>query len=282
MRRMLLTAALALGVTAFASAQQQGSASAQQQGSASAQQQGSTSAQQQGSASAQPGPKVKSQKELQALQAVQSATDPNQRLTAIENVLENFTDTEYKPLLLDMAIQTAQQINDPAKVEVYSERALKENPKDVSAQLALATTTLQGTKEFDLDKEQKLAKVDKYANGAIDSLKTAPSPNPQLTDAQWQEAKKQMTAEAYAALGGAAALRKKFDVAITNYKTAADADPQPAVLVRLADAYSQGNQPDAAISTCDRVLAMSDAQPQVKQVAEQVKARAQKAKSGAK
>ena len=229
----------------------------------------------------QPGPKVKSQKELEALQKVQTATDPQQRIQAIDNVLQNFADTEYKHLLLDMAIQTAQQTNDPAKVEFYADRALKDDPKDVTAQLAIASSTIQGTKEFDLDKEQKLTKAEKYANSAIDSLKTASPPNPQLTDAQWQEAKKQMTAEAYASLGAAALLRKKYDVAITNYKTAADTDPEPVVLARLANAYNEAKQPDAAITTCDRVLAMADAPPAVKQYVEQQKARAEKAKTTA-
>ena len=230
---------------------------------------------------AQPaGPKVKSQKELEALQKVQTATDPQARLQAIDNVLENFADTEYKHLLMDMAIQTAQQANDPAKVEVYSERALKDDPKDATAQLAVASTTVQGTKEFDLDKEQKLTKADKYATSAIESLKTAPSPNPQMTDAQWQEAKKQMTAEAYADLGASAILRKKYDVAVTNLKTAADTNPDPVILVRLANAYNEAKQPDSAVTTCDKVLAMSDAQPQVKQIAQQEKARAEKLKAG--
>ncbi|MFZ0591673.1 MAG: tetratricopeptide repeat protein [Bryobacteraceae bacterium] len=227
----------------------------------------------------QQGPKPKSQKELQALQQVQAATTPQARMTAIDNVLENFTDTEYKHILLDMAIQSAQQANDPAKVEFYGERALKDDPKDVTAQLALASSTIQNTKEFDLDKEQKLAKAEKYANDSLEALKTAPSPNPQMPDAQWQEAKKQMAAEAYADLGASAALKKKYDVALTNYKTAAENDPEPAILVRLASAYNEAKQPDNAITTCDRILAMNDAPPQVKQIAQQIKATAQKSKT---
>lgn len=228
----------------------------------------------------QAGPKVKSQKELDALKKVQAAATPEERLTAIDGVLENFTDTEYKHILLDMAIQTAQQTGDAAKTEVYAERALKEDPKDATAQLAIASTTIQGTKEFDLDKEQKLAKAEKYANSALESLKTESAPNPQLTPEQWAEAKKQMAAEAYASLGAAAALRKKYDVALTNYKTAAEQDPDPVILVRLANAYNQASQPDNAITTCDRILAMSNVPPQIKQIAQSEKAKAEKAKSG--
>src|SRR5690242_17665449 len=167
MKRYVLAVTAALALTSFGFAQQQ--PAQQQQGGAPAQ---------------QAGPKVKSQKELDALKKVQGATTPQERLDAIDGVLENFTDTDYKHILLDMAIQTAQQLRDPAKVETYAERALKDDPKDATAQLAIASSTLQGTKEFDLDKEQKLTKAEKYANSALESLKTEAAPNPQMTDAQ--------------------------------------------------------------------------------------------------
>jgi tetratricopeptide (TPR) repeat protein len=225
------------------------------------------------------GPKPKSQKELQALQKVQAATTPTDRMAAIDNVLENFTDTDYKHILLDMAIQSAQQARDPAKVEFYADRALKDDPKDATAQLAIASATVENTKEYDLDKDQKLAKVEKNANAAIESLKTEASPNPQLPADQWEQMKKAMTAEAYADLGQAALLQKKYDVAIQHYKTAADQDPEPAILIRLASAYNQAKQPDNASATCDRILAAPNLTPQIKQLAQQVKADAQKLKA---
>jgi tetratricopeptide (TPR) repeat protein len=237
--------------------------------------------QQPGQQAQQPaGPKPKSQKEVDALQKVQQATDPEARIAAIENVLENFSDTEYKLILLEMATQSAQQANDLPKVIVYGERTLQADPKNATAELAIASATVQNTKEFDLDKEQKLTKADKDAHDAIDSLKTAPAPNPQMTDAQWQESKKQMTAEAYATLGASASLRKKYDQAVTYYKTAADTDASPVILARLAHAYNQAKQPDNAITTSDRVLAMSDAPPAVKSFVQQEKAQAEKAKGG--
>lgn len=264
MKNYLLAVTAALALTSFVSAQQQ---PAQQPG-------------QQAAPAQQAGPKVKSQKELDALKKVQAATTPQERLDAIDGVLENFNDTEYKHILLDMAVQTAQQVRDPAKVETYAERALKEDPKDATAQLAIASTTIQGTKEFDLDKEQKLTKAEKYANSALDSLKSESAPNPQMTPEQWQEAKKQMSAEAHANLGAISSLRKKYDEALTHYKTAADEDPDPVILVRLANAYNEAKQPDNAITTADRILAMNDAPPQIKQIAQSEKAKAEKAKGG--
>lgn len=231
---------------------------------------------------AQAGPKPKSQKEVQALQKVQQATNPEDRIKAIDEVLENFADTEYKPLLLQMAVESARQANDYPKVLVYGDRALQADPKSYTAMLAIASATVQNTKEFDLDKDEKLAKVQKYANGAIEELKTAPSPNPQITGPQWDQEKKQLTAEAYADLGACGILQKKYDVAINNYKSAADLYPNPVILVRMANAYNEAKQPDNAIAAADKVLAQPDAPPQVKQFAQQEKARAEKAKTAAK
>ena len=46
------------------------------------------------------------------------------------------------------------------------------------------------TRENDLDKEEKLTQGGEVRQEAIDNVKTAPKPNPQITDAQWEEGKK--------------------------------------------------------------------------------------------
>ncbi|MBV9612802.1 MAG: hypothetical protein JO091_10025, partial [Acidobacteriaceae bacterium] len=59
----------------------------------------------------QAGPKPKSQKEVDALQKVQAAVQAGNydaELQAINYVLENFADTEYKNMLLNMAVDAAQ------------------------------------------------------------------------------------------------------------------------------------------------------------------------------
>ena len=51
-------------------------------------------------------------------------------------------------------------------------------------------------------------------------------------------------------------------------------------MVRLASAYSTAGKYDEAVATIDKVLAMPDVHPQVKQVASAEKARALTAKAG--
>lgn len=80
-----------------------------------------------------------------------------------------------------------------------------------------------------------------------------------------------MTAEAHNGLGMLALLSKKYDVAITEFKTASDTDPQPAYLVRLASAYESSGKHAEAIAMCDKVLADPQLHPTIKQVATNIK-----------
>ena len=110
--------------------------------------------------------KPKSQKEQAAIVAVQVASTPDARIAAIENVLTNFADTEFKVALLQMAVQSEQQKNDYAQIVFYCERLLKADPKNAFALVTLASETARHTRENDLDKDEQLTKVDKWAKDA--------------------------------------------------------------------------------------------------------------------
>lgn len=223
-------------------------------------------------------PKVKSQKEAEAVNAIFQAQDPDARIAAVENLLTKFADTEFKATALYIATMSAQQKNDFEKTVIYAERTLEADSKHYPAMLILASNIAQRTREFDLDKEEKLARAEKLATQAGEILKTAPKMNPQLTDEQWEQAKKDFEAQKLETLGMIAMVRKKYDVAIQNYKQAVETTGDPATMVRLAQAYNQAGKYDDAISTAERVLAAADVHQQIKQVAAAEKARALSAK----
>jgi len=204
-------------------------------------------------------PKPKSKDEYDALMAIQNATTADARLAAIDNLLTKFADTEFKPQVLLMAAATAQQKNDYEKMTIYAERTIEADPQNFQAMLMLAAGIAQHTREFDLDREEKLAKASKYAEQAMAAIPNATKPA-QFTDEQWAAVKKDSTADAHAALGQCAVVRKKYDVAVQEYKTAVDsaATPEPANIVRLANAYNLMKQPDAAMATLDRLKTMTD------------------------
>src|SRR5579864_9144391 len=87
------------------------------------------------------GPKPKSNKEVAALNAINAAPTVDEKLKAIDNVLTNFKDTEFKPMLLDMALQLEAQKGDYAQVMTYGEQILDKDPKNVPALVTMAAET---------------------------------------------------------------------------------------------------------------------------------------------
>ena len=226
--------------------------------------------------------KVKSKGEGEALQAVFKTTTADERIKAAQSALIKYADTEFKPLLLLTIAQSYQMKGDSDNTIIYAERVLKEgDPKSYEAMLMLAETYAQRTREFDLDKEEKLAKVDKLANDALEALKTAGKPNPNVTDEQWNGALKEYNARAHQALGLSAMIRKKYDVAITEFKTSVEmGGGDPATQVRLASAYDAAGKYDEAIAILDKLMAQADLNPTIRQFAQAERVRAMQAKGG--
>ena len=205
----------------------------------------------------------------------------DERIAAAQNVLAKFADTEFKPLMLLTIAQSYQAKGDSDNTIVYAERVLKEgDPKNYEALLLLAESYAQRTREFDLDKEDKLAKADKYANDALEALKTAQKPNPQIPDDQWNSIKKDLVARGHQALGLSAMVRKKYDVAIAEFKTAVDGSdkPEPATQVRLASAYDAAGKYDDALPILDKLMAQPDLHPAIRQFAQAERVRAMQGK----
>jgi tetratricopeptide (TPR) repeat protein len=227
--------------------------------------------------------KPKSKGEIDALQAVQNATNNDDRLKAIDNVLTKFADTEYKAVLLSMALQTAQQKNDFVQITNYAERILEGDPKNALAQGTLAFETARRIRENDLDKEEQLAKAEKYADQALANAPTLAKPQSNITDADWDVRKKDIVSQAHESKGMVANIRKKRDVAVQEFKAAVDATPtpDPATVVRLGQAYMDAGQYDDAVASFDKAIALPNALAQVKDVAGQKKAEALKKKAAA-
>ena len=213
---------------------------------------------------------------------VQAQSSPDALIAAAEDLLTKYADTQFKDIALALEAEAYKQKGDWAKAEIYAGRALEANPKNYQAALTAGELIVQHTRDTDLDKDDKLAQAEKDLKQAIESVKAATKPTPNVTDQQWAEFQKGITAQATSDLGLAAMTRKKYDDAIANFKAAADNDPQGAYLVRLASAYESAGKYDDAIATCDKLLAQPDLNPRIKTITENLKAAATRAKGPAK
>lgn len=227
--------------------------------------------------------KVKSKKELDAIQAIFSATDHDGRIAAANNLITGFADTDYKATALYLAAESYNAKGDRENAVVYAERCLEADPQFYGAMLLVARTTAGGTKEFDLDKEEKLSRAEKLAKQVQEMLPTAPKPKPDLPDDQWAQIKKDFEAQTYEILGLSLSVRKKCDESAAAFKKASELEIQadPAVFVRMGAEYSKCSKYDDAIAAFDKALADPQAPAQVKKVALDEKMRAQQRKSAA-
>ena len=187
-------------------------------------------------------PAPKSQKELDALNAMFQAADNDGRIKAANELLTKFADTDFKGLALYMITNSYNEKKDTTNTIVYGERVVEADGKSAlgaHARVMIATSLAMTTKEFDFDKEEKLGRADKLSKEAVEVIKTAAKFNPALTDEQWNQAKNGYTAEAYVALGMTATVRKNWADAIANYKLSVEADPSnSATFVRLGAAQA--------------------------------------------
>jgi tetratricopeptide (TPR) repeat protein len=201
----------------------------------------------------------------------QAQGNPDAMIKAAQDLLTNVADTTFKEQALYLMAIGYQQKNDLVNAEIYARKVVEEYPKNFQAGLMLGGILAQRTRENDLDREEKLKEAEKHLNNTIEALKTATKPNPALTDQQWEDGKKFITAEAHNSLGLVALTRKKFDVAITEFKAANEGDPQPAYQVRLASAYQMSGNNAEAVAIVDKLLTDPQLHPQIKAVAQSVK-----------
>jgi tetratricopeptide (TPR) repeat protein len=170
-------------------------------------------------------------------------------------------------------VQAEQQKNDYAQIVFYADRLLKADPKNAFALVTLASETARHTRENDLDKDEQLAKVDKWAKDAIEAAKVMPKLRADIPDADWEGFKKDMEAQSYEAMGMADVVRKNYDGAATNYKEALStgATPNPATMVRLAQVYMNTGKLDNAVFTLDKAISSPNVPDQVKTIAQNMK-----------
>lgn len=228
-------------------------------------------------------PAPKSQKEAEAIMAMFQAPDAQARIKTAMDLITKFADTEFKATAFYVAAVSARELGDMDNMIVYSEKALDSDKQNYGAMLLLASGLAQRTREFDLDKEEKLGRSEKLAKEAISIVGTAPKPNPQVTDEQWEAGKKDFVAQGYETLGLAAMVRKNYPACAENFALAVQNSVQsdPAVLVRQANCLKMAKKYDEALAALDKALADPNAHPQVKQVATQEKIEINKLKAAA-
>jgi tetratricopeptide (TPR) repeat protein len=208
------------------------------------------------------GQQPKSQEELDALIALQNAQAPDDRIAAAEKLLTNFKDTEFKETANYVLMLAHQQKNDFENMLLFGERVLSINPDNTGALISLANAIPMRTREFDLDKDEKLAKAEDFAKRALTLIPNLEKPNPEMPDDQWLMAKKDFMASVYESLGLVAMKRKSYDTAEEQFRKSLEigAEQPAAGFFYLGQALKEQGKNEEAINALDQAIARGDFQ----------------------
>jgi len=227
------------------------------------------------------GPGPKSKEEVQAVTALfQSQTQAaDDEIKAAEALLTKFADTDYKAIALEIEAEAYQRKNDNEKAITYGEQALQADPKNYDADNLLANILAATTRDTDLDKDEKLAKAEKYAHDAMDALQAGKPPLfAKATDAAWAKTVAGAESLSWQALGNVALVRKKTDEAIADFEKGVAVNPDPILMIRTGRALLAAKKPDEAITWFQKAIDSPDIPPNIKNIAQNDKDRAQKSK----
>jgi tetratricopeptide (TPR) repeat protein len=208
------------------------------------------------------GQQPKSQKEVDALIALQNAQTADERIAAAEKLLTDFKDTEFKETANYVLMLAYQQKNDFENMLLYGELVLSINPDNTGALVSLANAIPMRTREFDLDKDEKLAKAEDFAKRALTLIPNLSKPNPDMPDDQWLMAKKDFMASVYESLGLISMKRKSFDTAEEQFRKSLEvgAEQPAAGFFYLGQALKEQGKNEEAIAALDQAIAKGDFQ----------------------
>ncbi len=203
------------------------------------------------------GPEPKSQEELDALMAVQSSTTAEDRITTATKFLGDFPETEFKEFGNYMLMLSYQQTNDFENMLLYGERTLELNADNVGTLLQLAFAIPTRTREFDLDKNEKLAKAEDFGKRALTLIPNMQKMDPSLTDEAWLMTKKDFMSQGNESLGMIALKRKDFPLAeemLQKALTLAGEQTGPTFYYLAESLHGQGKK-DEAMNAIDKSIA---------------------------
>ena len=205
-------------------------------------------------------PQFKSQEELDAFMQVQSAVTPDARAAAGTAFLSKYPKSDAVGLASYMVMLSYQQLNDFDNMLLYGEMVLESKPAPgvkTGTLISLANAIPTRTREFDLDKEEKLAKAEDFAKQAMNLIPTIEKMDPNLTDDQWLETKMDFMSQCHEAIGSVMLKRQDYTAAEASMRKALEMSPspQPFTMYQLAQALEKQGKNEEAAELADRCTA---------------------------
>lgn len=216
---------------------------------------------------------TKSKEEFAAYNAAIALTDAAAVETAANEFATKYPDSALRGHLYRRAMGLYGQAGNSEKVVETGRKALSYLPDDAATLVVMASELAEHTRETDLDRDERLADVNRFATHALETVDKTEAP-PGLAPEQFAQAKMQLRADAHSSLGMAAMVKKDYVTSEKEFKSALESTPKDEyVMLRLTIALDKQNKYPEALDWANKTLAASQSNSQVQQLANQEKAR---------
>jgi len=207
----------------------------------------------------------KSEEEQTAFMALQGAMSPADKAAAGVAFVAAYPKSAFFGIACYMTMLSYQQLNDFDSMLLYGEMVLDSDPQPgvlAGTLLSLAGAIPTRTREFDLDKEEKLAKADDYAKRAMVLIPTLPKMDPNMSDDEWLSTKMEFMSQSHEAVGIVALKREDFEASEASLRKAFEMAPNPVpfTMYNLALALSKQGKSEEAADLAKRCTAAGGVQ----------------------
>ena len=216
---------------------------------------------------------TKSKEEFAAYNAAVAMTDPAAVEAAANDFVNKYPESELRGELYRRAMGLYGQAGNTEKVVENGRKALTYLPDDAATLVVMASEIAEHTRETDLDRDERLAEVTKYATHALETVDKTVAP-PAMSPEQFAQAKAQLRSDSYSALGMAGFVKKDYATAEKNFKSALQSVPNDDyIMLRLTIALDKQNKYAEGLDWANKTIAASKPGSQVQELATQEKAR---------
>lgn len=225
---------------------------------------------------------AKSQDELKAYQDGMSQKDPAQLEAAADAFAAKYPDSDLKAALYIGAMNLYGQANNSEKVIEMAHKSIAADPTNPVPLVQAGSALVEGTRDTDMDRDQRLAEAAKDAQGAIDNIDGLPIP-PNAPADQVAAVKSGILTMAHDTLGMVDLNKKDYVAAEQEFLKAVDASkaqPEAVVFLRLSVAQDQLKKYPQALESATKAAQYAPAGSAAQNLAKQQQTRVQQLMAG--
>ena len=208
-------------------------------------------------------PQAKTQPEFDAYQAAMVSTTPEATEKAGDDFAAKFPESEIKILIFKQAMRSYQSANNADKVVDLGRKSLAIDPDDPEVLVDVAQALAERTRSSDLDKDQKYAEAQKYAEKSLQTVDTDLVVTPGTPQDKVDQFKGYLRSTAYGILGAISYNKDtKADYAaaegyLRKSIAALPSQPDPVAQLRLAIALDKQDHYSDALAEANKAVQMT-------------------------